>query len=80
MESEFNIGNDFIVKNLNKKEFFPLFEKYRDVIFSHDHSLHFRNFLSEGENKKIKELGKGCYNQPFSMNLAVFDKKENFVG
>ena len=80
MKSEFSIGNDFIVKNIDKKEFFPLFEKHRDSIFSQDHSLHFRNFLSEEENKKIKELGKDCYDQPFSMNLAVFDKKENFIG
>ena len=65
---------------MNREEFFPLFEKHRDSIFSQDHSLHFRDFLSEEENKKIKELGKDCYDKPFSMNLAVFDKEGEFAG
>jgi ribosomal protein S18 acetylase RimI-like enzyme len=73
-------GNVYTIKPLSKEEFFPLLEKHSDSIFSQDHSLHFRDFLSEAENKKINELGKDCYDQPFSMNLAVFDKKENFIG
>ena len=36
--------------------------------------------MLDTENNKIKTLGKDCYDKPFSMNLAVYDKKENFVG
>ena len=80
MKSEFSIGNDFIIKNLNKKEFFPLFEKYHDQVFSHDHSLHTREFYSDDEKNKIKELDKNCYDNPFALQLAVYDRNENFVG
>ena len=70
----------YTIKFLNREEFFPLFEKHRDSIFSQDHSLHFRKFLSEEENKKIKELANDCFNNPFTLNLAVYDSKGEFAG
>ena len=80
MESEFSIGDDFVVKKLNKKEFFPLFEKYHDEVFYQDHSLHSNVFYSDDEKNKIKELDRTCFDNPFTLNLAVYDKKEKFVG
>ncbi len=80
MISDYKIRDEFIVKNLKDKDFFPLFKKYHNDVFPNDHSLHFRKFLTPHECEKIDVLGKNCYNKLFTMNLAVYDKNKDFVG
>jgi len=80
MNTEFKIKNNFIVKILDKDTFIPLFKKYREEVFSEDHSLPFEDFISDVEKNKIKELSKHCYDKPFTLYLAVYDEENNFAG
>ena len=80
MSTEFKIKNEFVVKKLDKEAFIPLFKKYREEVFSEDHSLPFEDFISDEENNKIKELSRSCYDKPFTLHLAVYDKENNFAG
>ena len=72
--------NHFTIKSLSREEFFPLFEKHSSNIFSDDHSLQYQDYLSDAESHKIKELTKACFDNPFTLNLAVFDKEGEFAG
>ena len=81
MNYKIKIKNEnFTIKSLNKEEFLPLFQKYSETVFSEDHSLDFNEFLPEPEKQKIKDLAATCFDQPFKLSLAVYDKDNNFAG
>ena len=72
--------NQFTIKSLSRKELLPLYEKHKATIFSDDHSLHFEDYLSDSESEKLKYLASDCFNNPFTLNLAVYDLEGEFAG
>ena len=72
--------NHFTIKSLSRDEFFPLYKKHNEIVFAEDHSLPYQDYLSDAEGKKIKALAEGCFDNPYTLNLAVFDKEGEFAG
>jgi ribosomal protein S18 acetylase RimI-like enzyme len=54
---------DFEFKFITNTEFWPLFEKYRPILFADNAEINISVLYSESENEKSKQLHKLCSNE-----------------
>ncbi len=73
------LANGFSIKEMNPKEFFPLFGKHYDQLFGDDHTFFPDEYLSEIESKKLKILDSKLGDR-FRLHLGLFSPQNEFIG
>lgn len=73
------LTNGYSIKEMNAKEFFPLFGKHYDSLFGNDHTFFPDAYFSESEKLKTKIL-KDKMGNLFHLQLGLFSPEGEFVG
>jgi GNAT superfamily N-acetyltransferase len=71
--------NGYTIKEMNAKEFFPLFGKIYQSLFGEDHTFFPDAYYSETENEKMEQLKKRM-GDLYSLNLGLYSPSNEFVG
>ena len=69
----------FSIKILTKETFFPLFEKFRPIVFEDTHSFTWRDVLPPKELDQIEKLNENM-GKRFELHLGVFNEIDEFIG
>jgi GNAT superfamily N-acetyltransferase len=73
------LRNGYTIKEMDSKEFFPLFGQHYHSLFGNDHTFFPDEHYSENENKKLVKLKERMGNL-FQLHLGLFSPNGNFVG
>lgn len=73
------IKNGYTIKEMEAKDFFPLFGEHYDSLFGDDHTFFPDKNLSEIENQKKKNLKKRM-GDPFHLYLGLYSPNNEFIG
>ena len=73
------LKNGYFIKEMNAKEFFPLFGKHYQSLFGKDHTFFPDEHYSEDEKAKLENLQKRM-GEVYHLHLGLFSPKDEFVG
>jgi GNAT superfamily N-acetyltransferase len=73
------MNENYTVRELAEAEFFPLFDKYKQLVFEDVHSYSPQRLLTGVELQRIEDLGQGIA-VPYKLFLGVFNGDNEFVG
>lgn len=73
------LESGYSIKEMNAKDFFPLFGKHYDSLFGKDHTFFPDAYFSDTEKNKLENLKKRMGNL-YQLHLGLFSPDDNFVG
>ena len=73
------LQNGYTIKELEAKEFFPLFGKIYNLLFGEDHTFFPESYYSVEEKRKLSQL-KQRMGDLYELRIALFSPENEFVG
>jgi len=75
------MNKNFEIKVLTQKEFYPLYNQYKEAVFDDDHSFALYDLISDEEKEKMKQLtdSRG-QTHTYRIYMAALDKEGNIAG